>query len=221
MSLFRRLTDVLNANLHALLDKSEEPEKLLGLVIEEMEEAQVEMRTQAARLIAEGKQIERHQANLERQIAQWEEKAALALEKGREELARAALAEKLAEQEKLRLLAEEQGRLNELKARLTSDGERLSAKLAEAREKRKSLTLREETARSRLRVQAQLDTGRMQALMDRFDGMQGKVEQLEAQLEAATWGQNASLAAQFRELEQADEIERELARLRERQGSRV
>ncbi|ALP39757.1 PspA/IM30 family protein [Aeromonas schubertii] len=221
MSLFRRLTDVLNANLHALLDKSEEPEKLLGLVIEEMEEAQIEMRTQAARLIAEGKQMERHQLALERQIAQWEEKAALALEKGREELARAALAEKLAEQEKLRLLGEEQARLGELKVRLESDGERLAAKLAEAREKRKSLTLREETARSRLKVQAQLDTGRMQALMDRFDGMQGKVEQLEAQLEAATWGQNASLAAQFRELEQADEIERELARLRERQGSRA
>lgn len=221
MSLFRRLTDVLNANLYALLDKSEEPEKLLGLVIEEMEEAQIEMRTQAARLIAEGKQMERHQLALERQIAQWEEKAALALEKGREELARAALAEKLAEQEKLRLLGEEQARLGELKVRLESDGERLAAKLAEAREKRKSLTLREETARSRLKVQAQLDTGRMQALMDRFDGMQGKVEQLEAQLEAATWGQNASLAAQFRELEQADEIERELARLRERQGSRA
>lgn len=221
MSLFRRLTDVLNANLHALLDKSEEPEKLLGLVIEEMEEAQIEMRTQAARLIAEGKQMERHQLALERQIAQWEEKAALALEKGREELARAALAEKLAEQEKLRLLGEEQARLGELKVRLESDGERLAAKLAEAREKRKSLTLREETARSRLKIQAQLDTGRMQALMDRFDGMQGKVEQLEAQLEAATWGQNASLAAQFRELEQADEIERELARLRERQGSRA
>ncbi|MBZ6067024.1 PspA/IM30 family protein [Aeromonas schubertii] len=221
MSLFRRLTDVLNANLHALLDKSEEPEKLLGLVIEEMEEAQIEMRTQAARLIAEGKQMERHQLALERQIAQWEEKAALALEKGREELARAALAEKLAEQEKLRLLGEEQARLGELKVRLESDGERLAAKLAEAREKRKSLTLREETARSRLKVQAQLDTGRMQALMDRFDGMQGKVEQLEAQLEAATWGQNASLAAQFRELEQADEIERELARLRERRGSRA
>ncbi|MBZ6072982.1 PspA/IM30 family protein [Aeromonas schubertii] len=221
MSLFRRLTDVLNANLHALLDKSEEPEKLLGLVIEEMEEAQIEMRTQAARLIAEGKQMERHQLALERQIAQWEQKAALALEKGREELARAALAEKLAEQEKLRLLGEEQARLGELKVRLESDGERLAAKLAEAREKRKSLTLREETARSRLKVQAQLDTGRMQALMDRFDGMQGKVEQLEAQLEAATWGQNASLAAQFRELEQADEIERELARLRERRGSRA
>lgn len=221
MSLFRRLTDVLNANLYALLDKSEEPEKLLGLVIEEMEEAQIEMRTQAARLIAEGKQMERHQLALERQIAQWEEKAALALEKGREELARAALAEKLAEQEKLRLLGEEQARLGELKVRLESDGERLAAKLAEAREKRKSLTLREETARSRLKIQAQLDTGRMQALMDRFDGMQGKVEQLEAQLEAATWGQNASLAAQFRELEQADEIERELARLRERQGSRA
>ncbi|MGY3928143.1 phage shock protein PspA [Aeromonas simiae] len=214
MSLFRRLTDVVNANLHALLDKSEEPEKLLRLMIEEMEEVQVEMRSQAARLIAEEKQLERQQSALERQVAEWGAKAELALTKGREDLARAALAEKLAEQERLKALADERVRLGEMQAQLRSDSERLTAKLAEAREKQNVLTLREQTAHSRLRARAQLDSRRMHELLSRFDGFQGRVEQLEAQLEASSWEQNPSLAAQFRELELSDEIERELARLK-------
>jgi phage shock protein A len=137
MSVFSRLTDVINANLHSLLDKSEEPEKMLRLMIEEMEQVQVEMRTQAARVIAEQKQLERHQ-----------------------------------------------------------------------------LTLREQTAHSRIRARAQVDNQRMYELVARFDGFQNRVDQLEAQLEAATLGQNPSLEAQFRELELNDEIERELARLK-------
>ena len=97
MSVFSRLTDVINANLHSLLDKSEEPEKMLRLMIEEMEQVQIEMRTQAARVIAEQKQLERHQQALQHQILEWSAKAELAIQKGREDLARAALTEKLAE----------------------------------------------------------------------------------------------------------------------------
>ena len=91
MSVFSRLTDVINANLHSLLDKSEEPEKMLRLMIEEMEQVQVEMRTQAARVIAEQKQLERHQQALQAQILEWSAKAELAIQKGREDLARQAL----------------------------------------------------------------------------------------------------------------------------------
>lgn len=214
MSLFRRLSDVINANLHSLLDKSEEPEKLLRLMIEEMEEVQADMRSQAARLIAEQKQLERHQQHLEHQMSEWDARAALAIGKGREDLARAALAEKLAEQERLQQLQQEQTRLADVKAQLQADSEQLANKLTEAREKQKMLTLREQTAHSRLRVKAQLDTRRMHELMARFDGFQGRVEQLEAQLEAASFGQNTPLSAQFRELELSDQIERELARLK-------
>ena len=218
MSVFSRLTDVINANLHSLLDKSEEPEKMLRLMIEEMEQVQVEMRTQAARIIAEQKQLERHQQALRNQIQEWAAKAELAIQKGREDLARAALTEKLAEMKQCERLEEDKARVAEVLAQLTADSERLAAKLTEAREKQKMLTLREQTAHSRLRVKAQLDTRRMHELMARFDGFQGRVEQLEAQLEAASFGQNTPLSAQFRELELSDQIERELARLK---GERV
>lgn len=214
MSVFSRLTDVINANLHSLLDKSEEPEKMLRLMIEEMEQVQVEMRTQAARVIAEQKQLERHQQGLQAQILEWSAKAELAIQKGREDLARAALTEKLAEVKKCEQLEQDKARVAEVLAQLTADSERLAAKLTEAREKQKLLTLREQTAHSRIRARAQVDNQRMHELMARFDGFQGRVDQLEAQLEAATLGQNPSLEAQFRELELNDEIERELARLK-------
>ncbi|MEJ6114735.1 phage shock protein PspA [Aeromonas salmonicida] len=210
MSVFSRLTDVINANLHSLLDKSEEPEKMLRLMIEEMEQVQVEMRTQAARVIAEQKQLERHQQALQHQVLEWSAKAELAIQKGREDLARAALTEKLAEVKKCEQLEQDKARVAEVPA----DSERLAAKLSEAREKQKMLTLREQTAHSRIRARAQVDNQRMHELMARFDGFQGRVDQLEAQMEAATLGQSPSLEAQFRELELNDEIERELARLK-------
>ncbi len=188
MSVFSRLTDVINANLHSLLDKSEEPEKMLRLMIEEMEQVQVEMRTQAARVIAEQKQLERHQQALQAQILEWSAKAELAIQKGREDLARAALTEKLAEAKKCEQLEQDKARVAEVLTQLTADSERLAAKLTEAREKQKLLTLREQTAHSRIRARAQVDNQRMHELMARFDGFQGRVDQLEAQLEAATLG---------------------------------
>ena len=208
MSVFSRLTDVINANLHSLLDKSEEPEKMLRLMIEEMEQVQIEMRTQAARVIAEQKQLERHQQALRHQIQEWSAKAELAIQKGREDLARAALTEKLAEVKKCEQLEQDKARVAEVLAQLTADSERLATKL----------TVREQTAHSRIRARAQVDNQRMHELMARFDGFQGRVDQLEAQLEAATLGQNPSLEAQFRELELNDEIERELARLKSRKA---
>lgn len=218
MSVFSRLTEVINANLHSLLDKSEEPEKMLRLMIEEMEQVQIEMRTQAARVIVEQKQLDRHQQALRHQIQEWSAKAELAIQKGREDLARAALTEKLAEVKKCEQLEQDKARVAEVLAQLTADSERLATKLTEAREKQKMLTLREQTAHSRIRARAQVDNQRMHELMARFDGFQGRVDQLEAQLEAATLGQNPSLEAQFRELELNDEIERELARLKSRKA---
>ena len=94
----------------ACSDKSEEPEKMLRLMIEEMEQVQVEMRTQAARVIAEQKQLERHQQALRNQIQEWAAKAELAIQKGREDLARAALTEKLAEMKQCERLEEDKAR---------------------------------------------------------------------------------------------------------------
>ena len=169
-------------------------------------------RSQARRILSEMFQLFMSEPGV--MPPEWSAKAELAIQKGREDLARAALTEKLAEVKKCDQLEQDKARVAEVLAQLTADSERLATKLTEAREKQKMLTLREQTAHSRIRARAQVDNQRMHELMARFDGFQGRVDQLEAQLEAATLGQNPSLEAQFRELELNDEIERELARLK-------
>ena len=214
MSIFSRLADIINSNLTALLDKAEDPQKMVRLIIQEREDELVKERSNLARFLANQKEIGRQVSRHQERVNEWQAKAELALTKGREDLARAALTEKLAEAKKCDQLEQDKARVAEVLAQLTADSERLAAKLTEAREKQKLLTLREQTAHSRIRARAQVDNQRMHELMARFDGFQGRVDQLEAQLEAATLGQNPSLEAQFRELELNDEIERELARLK-------
>ena len=214
MSIFSRLADIINSNLTALLDKAEDPQKMVRLIIQEMEDELVKERSNLARFLANQKEIGRQVSRHQERVNEWQGKAELALTKGREDLARAALTEKLAEMKQCERLEEDKARVAEVLAQLTADSERLAAKLTEAREKQKMLTLREQTAHSRIRARAQVDNQRMHELVARFDGFQNRVDQLEAQLEAATLGQNPSLEAQFRELELNDEIERELARLK-------
>ena len=218
MSIFSRLADIINSNLTSLLDKAEDPQKMVRLIIQEMEDELVKERSNLARFLANQKEIGRQVSRHQERVNEWQAKAELALTKGREDLARAALIEKLAEVKKCEQLEQDKARVAEVLAQLTADSERLAAKLTEAREKQKLLTLREQTAHSRIRARAQVDNQRMHELMARFDGFQGRVDQLEAQLEAATLGQNPSLEAQFRELELNDEIECELARLKSRKA---
>jgi phage shock protein A len=190
MSVFSRLTDVINANLHSLLDKSEEPEKMLRLMIEEMEQVQVEMRTQAARVIAEQKQLERHQQALRNQIQGSQGRTRHP--EGPRRSGPCRPHREAGGDEAVRAAGRGQGAGGRVLAQLTADSERLAAKLTEAREKQKMLTLREQTAHSRIRARAQVDNQRMHELVARFDGFQNRVDQLEAQLEAATLGQNPS-----------------------------
>ena len=149
MGIFSRMSDIINANVNALLDKAEDPEKMVRLMIQEMEETLVEVRTQSARLIADKKEVARQQARLQSEAAEWGRKAELALSKDREDLAREALREQIEAADQADLLEAELDQIAQSIDGLTGDVEALQQKLLDAKTRRKALILKSETAQSR------------------------------------------------------------------------
>ena len=125
MGIFSRFSDIVNSNINAMLDKAEDPEKIVRLMIQEMEDTLVEVRTAAARSIADRKELDRKLAAVERDRDQWDRKAELAVRKGRDDLARAALAESARAQERVELLKKQHGQVDKGLKRLKEDIQKL------------------------------------------------------------------------------------------------
>ena len=156
MGIFSRLSDIVNANITALLDRAEDPEKMVRLIIQEMEETLVEVRTTSARAIADRKEHGRRREWLTREVMEWERKAKVALGKERDDLARASLIEKNRVAGELEQTDREVDQLNFSIDKLNEDIGALQQKIADARARQKSIVLRGKTAHSRLGAQRHL-----------------------------------------------------------------
>jgi phage shock protein A len=216
MGIFSRLADIINSNLNSILDRAEEPEKIIRLVIQEMEDTLVEVRSTAAKTIAEKKESNRRLARLAEAQAGWEEKAELALSKGREDLAKAALVEKSKLAEATGLLREEIEELDAMLQQGEADISKLEAKLREAKAKQQALAARHETASSRLKVRRNLYDGRVDDAFARFEQVEKKLDAAEGEVEAFDLGRGKSLAEEISELATESAIEDELAALKAR-----
>jgi phage shock protein A len=216
MGIFSRLTDIINANLSAVLDRAEDPAKTIRLMIQEMEETLVETRANAARLIADGKGIRRRRQRLDEAMADWARKAELAVAKGRDDLARGALAERSRLAAMTRALDEELAALDDGLGRYEEDIGRLQAKLDEAKARQKAILARQETATHRLRVRRAADDGRIERAFVRFEQMERRVDRLDGEIEAQDLGRGRTLADELAELERSDAVEAELAALKAR-----
>jgi phage shock protein A len=215
MSIFSRLSDIVNSNLTALLDKAEDPEKMVRLIIQEMEETLVEVRTTSARAIADRKELRRRQDWLGRESGEWERKAEVALRKGREDLARAALKERSRIQEEMLAVESEIGNLDASVEKLSDDIGKLQAKLKDARSRQKSLVVRHRTAQSQLGVRQQLSSASIDDAMNRFEHYERRMDDLEGQVESYDLG-TRSLADEIAELEADEQIDAELQALKAR-----
>lgn len=213
MGIFSRMSDIINANVNALLDKAEDPEKMVRLMIQEMEETLVEVRTQSARLIADKKEVARQQARLQSEAAEWGRKAELALSKDREDLAREALREQIESADQADLLEAELDQIAQSIDGLTGDVEALQQKLLDAKTRRKALILKSETAQSRKGVRRQLHDVNLDEAMSKFDVFERRIDELEGELEAYDIGKR-SLADEIEALEADEEIDAALAALR-------
>ncbi len=217
MGIFSRLADIINSNLSAILDRAEEPEKIIRLVIQEMEDTLVEVRSTAAKTIAEKKEISRRLSRLGDAQRGWEEKAELALSKGREDLAKGALLEKAKLAEAAEALREEFEDLEALLQQGEADVAKLESKLREAKAKQQALAARHETAGSRLKVRRTLYDGRVEEAFTRFEQVEKKLDEAEGAVEAYDLGRDGrSLADEISELAAESAIEDELAALKAR-----
>ncbi|ENO3977477.1 phage shock protein PspA [Aeromonas veronii] len=216
MSIFSRLADIINSNLTALLDKAEDPQKMVRLIIQEMEDELVKERSNLARFLASQKEIGRQVARHQERVDEWQAKAELALTKGREDLARAALIEKKKQSELSETLYREQQAVDSGIEKLGEEIRQLEAKLEDARARQKAMAIRTEAASSRLNVQSQVARGESQAVVSKFERMERRIDEMEAR---ADLGQSdKALAQQFAELEVDDQISRELEAMRQKLG---
>ncbi|MDN3699810.1 phage shock protein PspA [Vibrio artabrorum] len=216
MGIFSRFADIVNSNISALLDKAEDPEKMIRLIIQEMEDTLVEVRTNSAKAIADKKELARKVDAIETQILDWQNKATLALIKQREDLARAALIEKQKLEEIIKSFHTEQTLVHETIEKLTSEIGKLETKIAETRAKQQALMIRNHAASNRRDVQKHLHSSKTQEAMTKFEQFSRKVDELEAEADVyAKTGNAKSLDQEFAELQAQDEIEKELAKLKQ------
>ena len=215
MGMFSRFTDIINANINSMLDKAEHPEKMIRLIIQEMEETLVEVRSAAAKNIAEKKSILRQSQYLQGRVEHWQSKAELALTKDREDLARAALTEKHNSQAELDTVNEQLAQLDEVLAAVQEDSSRLQEKLTEAKRRQEAYVLRQQSAEVRLKVREKAVVHNIDQAIAKFERYQQKIDDVEAQVEAYDLTSAKDLESQIKALETDDAIEQELAQLKQ------
>jgi len=219
MGIFSRLTDIVNANITALLDRAEDPPKMIRLIIQEMEDTLVDVRSDAARLIADRKEIRRRLGRLGDASSEWQKRAELAISKDREDLARAALVERSKIADLIAILERDDGTLKERMGELDADIGRLQTKLAEAKAKQAALIARAQTANARFAVRGHLYDGRVDSAVARFDQVERKLDEMEGRVEAFDLGGGSpTLADEIASLEASTKIDDDLAKLKASMG---
>ena len=215
MGIFSRTRDIIAANVTDLLDKAEDPAKMIRMIILEMEETLVEVRASAARTIADQKEMRRHVAKLNALQEGWTEKAQLALSKDREDLAKAALVERQKAADMAEQLSHEIETLDEALKASEEDIAKLQAKLREARARQNSLVTRMQSAENRLRVREAYAGEKVNDAFARFDMLERRVDMAEGRADAMGLGQQPkTLEEEIAELKSADKVDADLAALK-------
>ena len=216
MGIFTRFSDIVNSNINAILDKAEDPEKIVRLMIQEMEDTLVEVRSAAARSIADKKDLNRKLESLESEIEDWDEKAELALRKGREDLAKAALVEKSRVQAAADAVKSDYAAVDDGLAKLNDDIARLEAKLQDAKARQKALLARHKTANSRLAARKKIHDYKIDDAMVRFEQYTRLIDDVEGRIEAYDLGLPKDLNHEFASLEAEESVQKELDALKRR-----
>ena len=221
MGIFSRTRDIIAANFNDMLDKADDPAKMIRMIILEMEDTLVEVRASAARTIADQKEMHRHTVKLDKLQSDWSEKAELALSKDREDLARAALVERKKAADMADQLKQEIAVLDDALRAYEQDIQKLQNRLREARSRQTQIAARLESAENRVKLRTVMSTERTDEALTRFDQMERRVDYAEGRAEAlGIAGQSGkpSLSDEIAALEGADAIDDELEQLKKALG---
>ncbi|MEZ5709654.1 MAG: phage shock protein PspA [Blastomonas sp.] len=222
MGIFSRTRDIIAANVTDMLDKAEDPAKMIRMIILEMEETLVEVRASAARTIADQKEMKRHVAKLEQLQADWTDKAELALSKDREDLARAALLEKKKAVDMADQLNAEIAVLDDALRASEQDIANLQNKLREARMRQNNIMSRLESAENRVKLRTMYNGDKVREAFSRFDMLERRVDFAEGRADALALGSDErkaigqrSLEDEFTALADSDQVDEELAAMKQ------
>ena len=214
MGIFTRFRDIISANINAILDKAEDPEKLIKLMIREMEDTLVEIKAACAGAMASSKKVQRQLGALQDRIQYWEEKAQLAVSKGRDNLARDALVEKRRYTRRIDGLESELSEHNLLVEQYQADIRQLEEKLKSARDKQRLLVQRHIHASQKIQAQEDIRRVDSAAAMMKFDELENRIERMESEADLVNFGKQSTLDAEFEALGADEEIEKELQALK-------
>ncbi|WP_294195554.1 phage shock protein PspA [uncultured Sphingomonas sp.] len=215
MGIFSRTRDIVAANMAELLDRADDPAKMVRIIISEMEDTLVEVRASAARTIADQKEMRRHIAKLAELEASWTEKAELALSKDREDLAKAALVERRKAADMGAQLSEEVAGLESALRSSEEDIAKLQSKLREARAKQNAIATRLESANTKARLREMWNGPRTHEAFSRFETLERRADEAEGRAEAMGLTPR-TLEDEFNELRSSDKIDAELEALKKR-----
>jgi phage shock protein A len=214
MGIFTRFRDIINSNISAMLDRAEDPEKLIRLMIREMEDTLVEIKASCAGVMASRKKTERQLKEARNREENWQQKAELAVNKGRDDLAREALTERRRYKQRAVALEKELVECSGLIDQYQDDIRQLEDKLASARERQRMLVQRHVHANRKKRAQQEIRRMESSEAVYKFEELENRIERMEAEADLVNFGRKPNLEAEFDDLLTDDEIETELHNLK-------
>jgi len=214
MGIFTRFRDIVGSNINSMLDRAEDPEKLIKLMIQEMEDTLIELKSACAGEMAESKKAERLLMVTENRVAYWEDKANLAVNKGRDDLARQALLEKRRHSQRAESLSNELTDHEALLAQYKEDIRQLEEKLKNARDKERMLVQRHIHATRKKRAQEEMRRIDSADAIFKFEEIEHRIENMEAEADLINFGRLTTLEGELERLALDEDIESELSAIK-------
>ena len=221
MGILSRFKDVIRSQLNAAVARVGNPQKILRLIIQDMEDTLIKVRASSVQTIAERRDLERRILQLRDTVEEWKQKAEIAVVNGRDDLANAALQAKISNLKILDTLEKQRAALVASLSGQSEDMERLQLRLQDAKVRERTIGSLHTTARTRLKLRKKLFDNRLNNALGRFEQLESTLNQIEGKVESYDLGQTRSLSENLGQIATDSAVTRELADMKTRLGNQV